>query len=44
VEDFVDFLRQRDDEHRLAKGVARASEASFAKAWDNEADGEYDNL
>jgi hypothetical protein len=44
VEDFVDFLRQRDEDHRLAKAVTLASEESFARVWDNEADADYDYL
>jgi hypothetical protein len=44
VEDFVDFLRQRQEERRLAKAVTGASEAAFAKVWDNPDDAEYDRL
>ena len=44
VEDFVDFLRQRQVERRLAQAVAVASEAAFAKVWDNPDDTEYDRL
>ena len=44
VEDFVDFLRQREKERRLAKAVPSASEAAFAKVWDNPDDAEYDRL
>jgi Protein of unknown function (DUF2281) len=44
IEDFVDFLRQREEERRLAKAVAGASEAAFAKVWDNADDAEYDRL
>jgi hypothetical protein len=44
VEDFVDFLRQREEERRLAKAVTGASEAAFAKLWDNPDDAEYDRL
>lgn len=43
VEDFVDFLRARD-ERRLTQAAAKASEAAFAKAWDNEEDAAYDKL
>jgi hypothetical protein len=35
AEDFVDFLRQRQEERRLTKAVTGASEAAFAKVWDN---------
>jgi hypothetical protein len=44
VEDFVDFLRQRQEEARLAQAVTGASEAAFAKVWDNPDDAEYDRL
>jgi Protein of unknown function (DUF2281) len=44
VEDFIDFLRQRRDERRLASAVTGASEAAFAKAWDNPDDAAYDRL
>jgi Protein of unknown function (DUF2281) len=50
VEDFVDFLRARDDaqstqrDKRLATEAARASEPSFAQVWDNDEDAAYDRL
>lgn len=44
VEDFVDFLRAREDERRLAQAAAKASEASFAKVWDNDEDAAYDRM
>jgi len=44
VEDFVDFLRQRQDERRLVSAVTSASEAAFAKIWDNPGDAAYDRL
>ncbi len=44
VEDFIDFLRQRQEEHRLAQAVTGASEVAFAKVWDNPDDAEYDRL
>ena len=44
VEDFVDFLRAREDEHRLTHAAAKASEASFAKVWDNDEDAAYDRM
>jgi hypothetical protein len=42
VEDFIDFLRAREDEQRLTQGAAKASEASFSAVWDNDADAVYD--
>lgn len=44
LEDFVDFLRTREDEQRLTLTAARASEASFAMVWDNDEDSVYDRL
>ena len=44
VEDFVDFLRAREDEHRLTHAATRASEASFAQLWDNDEDAVYDRI
>lgn len=44
VEDFVEFLRLRDEESRLTEAASRLSEASFAKVWDNPDDADYDRL
>jgi len=44
VEDFIDFLRQRDSEQRLQQDFAQSSSASFAKVWDNDGDAAYDCL
>lgn len=44
VEDFVDFLRSREDDQRLVAAAARASEPTFEKVWNNEDDAEYDRL
>ena len=44
VEDFVDFLRTREDKHRLTHAATRASEASFAQVWDNDEDAAYDHM
>lgn len=44
VEDFVDFLRLRDEERSLADAAARISEAAFARAWENPDDADYDRL
>ena len=44
VEDFIDFLQQRDQDKRLRQDFARASEAAFAKVWDNDEDAIYDQL
>lgn len=44
VEDFVDFLRQREDDRRLIRSATKLSEAAFQKVWDNPDDAEYDQL
>lgn len=44
VEDFVDFLRAREDEQSLTVAAAMASEASFAQVWDNDEDAAYDRM
>jgi hypothetical protein len=44
VEDFVDFLRQRNEEHLLSRAATKLSEAAFQKVWDNPDDAEYDKL
>ena len=35
VENFVDFLPQRQEERQLAQAVTGASEPAFGKVWDN---------
>lgn len=44
VEDFVDFLRQRNEEHCLTHAASRLSESAFQKIWDNPEDADYDRL
>lgn len=44
VEDFVDFLRLRDEEQQLTRAASRLSEAAFAKVWENPDDADYDRL
>lgn len=44
VEDFVEFLRQRDDDAFLIRAAAKLSEKSFQKVWDNKDDAAYDSL
>lgn len=44
IEDFVEFLRQRDDDHHLTAAAAKLSKKSFQNVWDNPDDAEYDNL
>ena len=44
VEDFVDFLRLRDEERQLTDAAAQLSEAAFARVWDHPDDADYDRL
>ncbi len=43
VEDFVDFLSQRED-RKLVQAAAKLSEQSFEQVWDNDEDAIYDEL
>lgn len=44
VEDFVDFLRLRDEERGLVGAAAKLSEVAFERIWDNPEDAAYDDL
>jgi len=44
VDDFIDFLQQREQDNHLRQNYARASEAVFAQVWDNDDDAAYDQL
>jgi len=44
VEDFIDFLCARENDHLLTHAAAKASEPSFAEAWDNDGDAAYDRM
>lgn len=44
VEDFIDFLQQRDTDRLLRRGFAQASESAFRAVWDNDDDAIYDSL
>jgi Protein of unknown function (DUF2281) len=44
VEDFIDFLRQRQDERALTQAATRLAEGAFEKVWDNPDDAAYDQL
>ena len=44
VEDFVDFLRTREDEQRLVQAATKGSEASVASLWNNDEDAAYDRM
>jgi len=44
VEDFIDFLQNREADQHLTRAAARASEPAFKAVWDNPDDAEYDRL
>ena len=44
VEDFIDFLRTRNDDKRLTQAATKASAPAFNKVWDNPEDADYDLL
>jgi hypothetical protein len=44
VEDFVDFIRQREQDRSLLRAATAASAPAFARAWNNADDDAYDAL
>jgi len=44
VEDFIDFLKQRDQDRQRTRDATKAAEPAFAKVWDNPDDAVYDQL
>jgi len=42
VEDFVDFLRMREDARSLARAFTAISEPAFARVWGSPEDSIYD--
>ena len=44
VEDFIDFLSQRDIDRQLTKTTVTVSELRLNTLWDNPCDAEYDKL
>ena len=42
VENFIDFLTERESGRMLACAATRLSEGAFQKVWDNDDDAEYD--
>jgi len=44
VEDFVDFIRQRDQERALVRAARAASAPAFSAIWSNPEDDAYDAL
>ena len=44
VEDFIDFLSQRDTDKQLSQAAMTVSESTLKGLWDNPDDAEYDQL
>lgn len=44
VEDFIDFLRAREQERALFRAATRVAEPAFAEVWNNDEDAAYDRL
>ena len=44
VEDFVDFLRLREDSQQPIRAAAKVSEPGFAAVWNNDEDAAYDQM
>ncbi|HEB54934.1 MAG TPA: toxin-antitoxin system, antitoxin component, Xre family protein [Gammaproteobacteria bacterium] len=44
VEDFIDFIKQRDQARQLTQAAMRTAEPSLKKVWDNLDDAVYDAL
>ena len=44
VEDFIDFLSQRDTDKQLTQAAMAASEPILNAIWSNDDDAEYDQL
>lgn len=44
VEDFVDFLKARDERRAFAQSPSQRSEDPLRNVWDNPDDADYDSL
>jgi len=44
IEDFVDFIQQREQERALTRAAASTSTPSFTAVWNNPEDDVYDAL
>ena len=44
LEDFVDFLLEREADQRLTRAAAEVSEGSFVRVWNNDDDSAYDRI
>ena len=44
AEDFLEFLRLRDEQRALTQAATKSGEPAFAAVWENDEDAEYDRL
>ncbi|HUW25765.1 MAG TPA: DUF2281 domain-containing protein [Gallionella sp.] len=44
VDDFVDFLRLKEQDRQLTRAAAHSSQPTFAAVWNNSEDEAYDAL
>lgn len=44
VEDFIDFLKQRDTDRQLSRAASKVAAPSLQQVWDNPDDDVYDAL
>ncbi len=44
VEDFIDFIKQREQDLQLTHAAVQTAEKSFNQVWDNPDDAVYDTL
>lgn len=44
VEDFIDFLNNRDEDRSLVQAALAVSESTLHTAWSSSADADYDRL
>jgi hypothetical protein len=44
VEDFIDFLKQRDESSQLTRNAMKLTEPLLSNLWNNIEDAEYDQL
>lgn len=44
IEDFVDFVRYKNEDLQLNRAATKLSETAFQRVWDNPEDSAYDNL
>ena len=44
VEDFIDFIKQRDQAKQLTQAAMKTAEPNLKKVWDNPDDAVYDAL